>query len=155
MDLNITLYSVLKLTHVLLVIVAVGSNVTYAVWLALGAKEPAHEGFALRGVALLDGKIANPAYILLLLAGIGMVLEGDLGFGTFWIAASLVLYAILAVLGITQYTPLLRQQIALVQEGKLDTPEFGAMSEKGRWLGMTMAVLVLLIVALMVLKPTI
>jgi uncharacterized membrane protein len=155
MDLNITLYSVLKLFHILLAIVAVGANATYGVWLALAGKEPQHESFALRGVALLDGKIANPAYVLLLFAGIGMVLEADLGFGTFWIAAALVLYAIVAVLGITQYTPLLRDQIALVQEGKTSTPEFQALSKRGFTLGMTMAIIVLVIVALMVLKPTI
>lgn len=155
MDLNITLYSVLKLFHILLAIVAVGANATYGVWLALAGKEPQHEGFALRGVALLDGKIANPAYVLLLFAGIGMVLEADIGFGTFWVAAALVLYAIVAVLGITQYTPLLRDQIALVQEGKTSTPEFQTLSARGLRLGVTMAVIVIVIVALMVLKPTI
>jgi uncharacterized membrane protein len=155
MDLNITLYSVLKFFHVLLVIVAVGANATYGVWLALAGKEPQHEGFALKGVALLDGKIANPAYILLLLAGIAMVLEGDLGFGTFWISSALVLYAIVALLGILRYTPLLRQQISLVQEGKGATPEYQELSKQGATLGITMAVIVIVIVALMVLKPTI
>jgi uncharacterized membrane protein len=145
---------VLKFFHILLAIVAVGANVTYGVWLALAGKEPQHEGFALKGVALLDGKIATPAYILLLLAGVAMVLEGDIGFGTFWVASALVLFAILTVLAITQYTPLLRNQIALVQEGKASTPEFQNLSRRGARLGVTMAVIVVVIVGLMVLKPT-
>ena len=155
MDLNITLYSVLKFFHILLAIVAVGANVTYGVWLALAGKEQQHQGFALRGVALLDGKIANPAYVLLLLAGVAMVLEGDLGFGTFWISAALVLYALVAIVAATQYTPLLRRQIALVEEGQIDTPEFQTLSKRGASLGVTLAVIVIVIVALMVLKPTI
>ena len=154
-DLHITLYSVLKLFHILLAIIAVGANVTYGVWLTLADKDKEHQVFALRGVALLDAKIANPCYVLLLLAGIGMVLEGDLGFGTFWIASALVLYAILALLGATMYTPLLKKQIALVQEGMVETPEFAALSRRASRLGVTLGVVVVSIVALMVLKPTI
>ena len=61
-------YEILKFLHVLLAIVAVGFNATYAVWLARAAKEPEHEAFALRGVKFLDDRIANPAYALLLYA---------------------------------------------------------------------------------------
>ena len=60
----------------------------------------------------------------------------------------------MAVLGITQYTPLLRRQIAMVQEGKGTTPEFQDLAKRAMALGLTMAVIVIVIVALMVLKPT-
>lgn len=155
MDLNISAYSVMKLVHVLLAIVAVGTNITYGIWMARAAKEPEHQGFTLKGIKVLDDKVANPAYFVILLLGIGMVLDADIGFETFWIAASIGLYVVLAVLAITQFTPVLRGQIALAEAGELGSPEFRQLSNKGRGLGITMGVIVVLIVVMMVLKPTI
>ncbi|HKN80837.1 MAG TPA: DUF2269 family protein, partial [Actinomycetota bacterium] len=65
-------YDILKFFHVLLAIVAVGFNASYAVWLARAATEPEHDAFALRGVKFLDDRIANPAYALLLVTGLLM-----------------------------------------------------------------------------------
>ena len=50
---TVTWYTLLKFVHVLLVITAVGSNITYGVWNALAAREPAHAPFALKGIAFL------------------------------------------------------------------------------------------------------
>lgn len=155
MDLNITLYSVLKLAHVLLVIVAVGANITYGVWFARAAKEPEHQTFTLKGIQVLDDRIANPAYAVVLLLGIGMVLEADIGFETFWIAASIGLYVLVAVLAATQFTPLLRKQIARAEAGESGSSDFQAGARKGRALGISMGVIVVLIVTMMVLQPTI
>ena len=64
-----TWYTLLKFVHVLLAITAVGSNITYAIWNARAAAEPTHAAFALRGVAFIDRRVANPAYGLLLVTG--------------------------------------------------------------------------------------
>ena len=93
-------YEVLKFAHVLLAIVAVGFNATYAVWLARAAREPEHEAFALRGVKLLDDRIANPAYALLLVTGLSMVWVGDLDLAQFWLLTALVLYVVAVGLGL-------------------------------------------------------
>ncbi|MGH2773103.1 MAG: DUF2269 family protein [Actinomycetota bacterium] len=79
----ITAYTLLKYVHVLAAIIAVGFNASYGVWLARSAKEPEHEGYALRTIKVLDDRFANPAYVLLLITGALMVWVSDLEISTF------------------------------------------------------------------------
>lgn len=149
-----TLYDFLKFLHVLLAIVAVGANATYGIWLARAAREPEHTGYALKGIQILDDRIANPAYLLLLITGFAMVIESDIPLSTFWIAASLVLFVITVVLGLAGYTPTLRKQIAAVEAGRVQSGEYQALAKRGSILGAVLAVLVIVIVFMMVTKPT-
>ncbi|MGH2734142.1 MAG: DUF2269 family protein [Actinomycetota bacterium] len=149
-----TLYEFLKFLHVVLAIVAIGANATYGLWLARAAREPEHTAYALKGIKILDDKIANPAYALLLVTGFAMVIESDIPMDTFWIAAALVLFVILVVLALVGYTPTLRKQIAAVEAGRLDSDEYRALSKRGSVLGAVLGVLVIVIVFLMVTKPT-
>ncbi len=149
-----SLYTFLKFLHVLLAIVAVGFNASYGIWLARAAKEPEHTGHVLRGIKILDDRIANPAYGLLLITGIAMVIVGDIPLSTFWIAAALVLFVVLVVGGVAGYTPILRRQIALVEAGRVDSDEYRRLSTRGSAVGGVLAVVVLVIVFLMVTKPT-
>ena len=58
------LYLLLKWLHVLLAIAAVGTNLTYGVWIARARRQPELLPFALRGVKLLDDRIANQRLVL-------------------------------------------------------------------------------------------
>jgi uncharacterized membrane protein len=147
-------YEIIKFFHILLAIVAVGFNATYGVWLARAAKEPEHEGFTLRGVKFLDDRFASPAYGLLLVTGLLMIWVGDLEFAQFWIIAALVLYAIAVGLGALVYTPTLRQQIARLESSGAASAEFQALSKRGTTVGIVLAIDVVVIVFLMVTKPT-
>jgi uncharacterized membrane protein len=147
-------YEVLKFFHVLLAIVAVGFNASYAIWLARAAREPVHEGFALRGVKFLDDRIANPAYALLLVTGLSMVWVGNLDLAQFWLLTALVLYAVVVGLGLFVYTPTLRAQIAALETSGPDSSEFRALANRGTTVGIVLAVDVIAIVFLMVTKPT-
>ena len=149
-----TLYEFLKFIHVVLAIVAIGFNASYGIWLARAGKEPEHAGHVLKGVKVLDDKFANPAYILLLVTGVSMVLLEDIPFSTFWIAAALVLYVLAVLGGALGYTPVLRNQILLWEAGKADSPEFARLGKRGMILGVLLAVDVLTIEFLMVTKPT-
>ena len=146
-------YPWLKLAHILLAIVAVGSNVTYSIWQARAAREPQHVGWALRGVKFLDDRIANPAYLLLGAVGVAMVLIGPWEFEAPWIAISIGLYVALALVGFGLYSPTLSRQIRVYESDGPDAPEFAALGRRGRLLGILLAVIVVAIVALMVLKP--
>lgn len=148
------LYVLLKYVHVLLAIVAVGFNASYGVWIGRAAREPAHLGHVLRGVKILDDRFANPAYGLLLVTGLAMVVVGRLPLSTTWIAAALALYALLLVLGFAVYTPTLRAEIAALERSGADSEEFRRLASRGRTLGITLAVVVVVIVFLMVTKPT-
>jgi uncharacterized membrane protein len=149
-----TVYDWVKFLHVLLAIVAVGFNASYGIWLARAAKEPNHELHVLRGIKILDDRFANPAYGLLLVTGLWMVVISAWRITTFWIASGLVLWAIVILLGIGLYTPTLRRQIQVLEAEGPQSEEYRWLSRRGTILGIVLAVLVILIVALMVLKPT-
>jgi uncharacterized membrane protein len=149
-----SLYEILKFFHVMLAIVAVGFNASYGIWITRAAKEPEHELHVLRTIRILDDRFANPCYALLLVLGIWMTLIGPWELTTFWIAAALALYVVVAVLAAAVYSPSLRRLIALLEAGGRDTPEYAALSKRGGSVGALLGVLVTAIVFLMVTKPT-
>jgi uncharacterized membrane protein len=149
----VELYPYIKFVHIFLAIMAVGFNASYGIWLARAAKEPAHESHVLRTIKVLDDRFANPAYVLLLLTGILMVVISPLEFETLWISTSIGLWVLLALIGFLGYTPTLRRQIALLDSGQGGSGEFQRLAKRGQMLGGILAVVVLVIIYLMVLKP--
>jgi len=152
--LAIETYEVLKFFHILFAIIAVGFNASYGIWLARAARERDHEAFALRGVKLLDDRFANPAYGLLLVTGLLMVWVGDLDLTQFWLLTALVLYAVAVGLGLFVYTPTLRDEIRVLATSGPDSAEFTSLSKRGTTVGIVLAIDVIVIVFLMVTKPT-
>ena len=71
-----SLVLLLKLVHVLSAIVAVGANVTYPFWLRLAGRDRDRLVWTINGIRRLDRTVANPAYGVLLLTGVLMVLGG-------------------------------------------------------------------------------
>ncbi len=147
------LYPYLKWLHVLSAIVAVGANATYGVWLARASRDPETLPFTLKGIKLLDDRMANPAYGLLLITGLWMALTAPLPLTTPWLLTSLVLYGILVMLGLFGYTPVLRMQIRLLEAQGFDSPAYRAQARLETVLGIILAVLAIGIVFLMVVKP--
>lgn len=143
----------LKIVHILAAVVALGSNVTYAFWLRWAGRDRERLGFALDGIRRLDRTFANPAYVVLLVTGVGMVLTGVFRFEQFWIAAALVLYVATALVGIALYAPTLRRQR---EEAERDpgSPAYAAVERRSTLLGVLTIVIVVVIVILMVAKPT-
>jgi uncharacterized membrane protein len=151
----VSLFVILKFLHVLLAIIAVGFNATYGVWLARVAREPsATQSFVLRGIKRLDDWFANPAYVLLAVTGVTMVFVGQLDFKTFWIAGGIVLWAIAVALGFFVYTPALRNQIQALESSGPQSEAYLRHAANARFLGILLAVIVVVIVFLMVTKPT-
>ena len=146
-------FLIVKYIHILSAIVAVGLNISYAIWILRAQREPAHTTFALKGIKFLDDRIANPAYGLLLLSGLLMVVLLPIPITTLWIVIALVLYAVLLVVAITQYTPTLRNQIKLAEAGDTTSAEFRGLARRGQLLGQTLGLIVLVILAMMVFKP--
>src|SRR5467141_3102753 len=117
-------FLIVKFIHILAAILAVGLNISYAVWIIRARSDPGHLPFALKGIKFLDDRIANPAYGVLLLSGLLMVVLLPIPITTLWIVIALVLYAVLLVVAITQYTPTLRSQIKLAEAGDTTSGEF-------------------------------
>jgi uncharacterized membrane protein len=147
------LFTTVKFVHILLAIAAVGFNASYAVWLQRAARAPEHLGFALPGVKFLDDRVANPAYGLLLLSGLAMVVVGHLSLTTFWIAAALILWLLAMGVGLLLYTPTLRRQIEALEAHGPESAEYRALNGRGTVVGVGTSVVVLTIVVLMVFKP--
>ena len=147
-------YEGLKFIHILSAIVAVGSNITYGVWNARASGDPGHTGFALKGIKFIDDRIANPAYGVLLLTGLIMVFLGHWSITALWIIVALLGFAAVAVLGVAVYSPLLRAQIRLADAGDVTSLEAVSLSRRGRVFGPMLGVIVLVILAMMVFKPT-
>jgi uncharacterized membrane protein len=145
---------ILKFVHVLLAIIAIGFNASYPIWLARAKHDPEHALWALRGIKVLDDRFANPAYVLLLVLGLAMVGMSGIPFSTFWISAALVLYVLLVVGGIAIYSPTLKRQIAALESGGPTSPEYNRLAQRGTVVGILLAVDVVIIVFLMVVKPT-
>jgi uncharacterized membrane protein len=147
------LYTTVKLLHILFAIVAIGFNASYAIWLQRAARSPEHLGFALRGVKLLDDRMANPAYGLLLLSGLAMVFLGHYPPTTFWIDAAVVLWIVAVAIAAFGYTPTLRRQIQTLDAAGAESPEYRALDRRGSMIGIAVFVVVLAILVLMVFKP--
>ncbi len=148
-----SVYTLLKFIHVLLAITAVGTNITYGLWLPRAAREPGHLEFALKGIKLLDDRVANPAYALLFITGVAMLYLGKLPWTTPWLLTAIALYLIVLVLGLLGFTPLLRRQITALYAHEPQSREYQQLATQSRIVGIALAVCVVLIVFLMVTKP--
>jgi uncharacterized membrane protein len=148
-----TTYLALKLIHVLAAIVAVGTNVTYFVWLSRTRRQPEQGASVLPGIRALDARLANPAYVVLPVTGILMVLDADLGFTTFWIITAIILYVAMALIAGILFSPSLRRQVEIATSGA----EQSVYAEAARRTMVTGVITMLPIAAilyLMVIKPT-
>ena len=146
-------YLIVKWLHVLAAIVALGSNVTYAVWLSLAGRDPKSLPFALRGIKVLDNRLANPSYGVLLLTGLLLVYLIRLPMTLPWLLTSLVLYVLTALLGIFAYAPTLRAQLRLAESHGPSSAEYLKAAKRGLRLGVLTIAIVVVIVFLMVVKP--
>lgn len=146
-------YLLLKWLHVVSAIVAVGANATYGIWIARGRRQPQTLSFALRGVKLIDDRLANPAYGFLLITGLAMAFTSKLPLSTPWLSLGMTLYVVLVLVGLLGYTPTLKQQITVLEREGADSVAYRRLSRRGARLGAVLGVLALGIVFLMVVKP--
>ncbi len=147
-----TWYALIKYLHVLLAITAVGSNITYGVWKMLGAREPAHAPFALKGIAFIDRRVANPAYGLLLITGLVLLAVGQVGFRG-WVIAALILFVLLIVVAVGFYSRVVRQQIQVMDAEGVASVAYKRLDSQAMTYGIISLVIALAIVFLMVVKP--
>lgn len=148
-----SLFLLLKVVHILAAITALGANLTYPFWLRRAAGDRARTLDAIDAIGQLDRRIANPAYVLAFLTGAGMVLTGAYTFGTFWIEAAIVLFVLVALLGITVYAPAVRRQRAEA-EHDIASPAYAAAERRQTLIGLVVTVMAIAIVVLMATKPT-
>jgi uncharacterized membrane protein len=146
-------YSLLKLAHVLLAFIAIGSSLTYALWLRLGERDPEHLAYTIRGIRAIDRRIANPAYALLLVTGLAMALASGIPFTQPWLALAIAIYLAAAALGYFVFGPVVRGELAALERGGTGDPVYLRLRGRARTLGVATTAMVITILALMVVKP--
>ena len=143
----------LRFAHVFLAVVAIGANLTYALWLRIGERDPEHLAYTIRGIRAIDRRVANPAYALLLVTGLAMVLFGGVPLAQGWLAVALALYVAAALVGYFVFGPVVRRELAALERGGVGDPEYFRFRGHARRLGILTTTAVLIILALMVTKP--
>jgi uncharacterized membrane protein len=148
----VSLGQVFVLCHIVSVIVAVGTNLTYPWWRRAADADATHLVFTLESVRLLDRRVANPAYGLVFVFGAFAVVTGDHTWTEGWLALSIALYVLVAVLGIAVLGPAVRSELA---EAQVDpsSAAYAVARRRVRRLSPAPIAIVLVIVALMATKP--
>ena len=148
-----TIALLLKVVHVLAAITAVGANLTYAFWLRrAGTDDRDRLVWTIQSIRRLDNLIATPAYVVVLLTGLGMVISGAFSFSTGWIQVAIALYVLVVILSIALYAPALRRQLAEAEKDP-HAEAYGAAATRSNVLGLVVILIVLVIIVLMVTKP--
>ena len=147
-----SLLLVLKVIHVLAAITAVGANLTYTYWLRYAGTDRDRLVWTMKGIRRLDNFVATPAYVVLAITGVLMVVAGAFSFQAGWIIAAIVLYVLVVILGIALYAPALKRQIAEA-EADPTSAAYAAGASRTNLFGIVTTATVLVIVVLMVTKP--
>jgi uncharacterized membrane protein len=146
------LFFILKWVHVLAAIVALGANITYSIWLARAQRQPDVLPFTLHTVRLIDRRLANPGYGVLLLTGLAMAYALPLPLTTPWLLTAIILYVTVAVVGFAVYAPVVRRQVQSLESEGITSPSHQAATRQANVLGLVTTLVVVAIVFLVV-KP--
>lgn len=144
-------YLILKWLHILCAITALGANITYFLWLFRMDKNRESLLFTLRTIKIMDDWIANPAYVLAFFTGAGMLGISGIPYTTPWVLTAVIMYAVVSVLGLFVYSPILKKQISLAENP--ETAEYKNIAKTGIYIGALITILVVAITFLMVVKP--
>jgi uncharacterized membrane protein len=148
-------YAIFRVVHVVLAVFWVGGGVTLTVLglKAERANDPREIATLANQAAFVGEKFFAPAGLVVLLMGIGMVLNGDLGWNHFWVIAGLVGYATTFVTGLAVLSPLAKKVGAAVQLHGPEHPDAQALIRRILLVARVDVTVLLLVVADMVLKP--
>jgi uncharacterized membrane protein len=145
----------LRVVHVALAVFWVGGGILLTV-LGLRAErstDPNEIATLARQAVFAGEKLFAPAGMLVLLAGIGMMLNTNWGWGKFWVVAGLVGYALTFVTGVAVLQPLARKLDALITEQGPAAPETQAAIQRILLVARVDVTVLVLVVADMVTKP--
>jgi uncharacterized membrane protein len=148
-------YAFFKWVHVTGAVLWVGGGLTLTI-LALRAERsanPAEMAMIARQAAFVGERVFAPVGLLVLLAGIGMVINLHWGWGTSWIVIGLVGYAITFLTGLLVLGPQAKRIGQLIETVGADAAETQAAIRRILLIARVDEGVLLLVVAAMVLKP--
>lgn len=147
--------------HVMGAILAFGPTFAYSIMGAMAGREPQHANFSARQVAAIGNKLVYPLAIFQGVTGVLLIIASgrDLSSASErWLGISMVLYAITLIYALTVQRSALHHLIEMTSTppapGSPPNPEVPATVKKIQRGGMFMGLMVVIIVFLMVVKPT-
>jgi uncharacterized membrane protein len=125
----------------------------YVFWLDFADRKRSHLDFAIGGIERMDRIVTGPAYLVLLLSGIVLILIEAFPITEFWLLAGIVLYFVSGLTSFLVLAPSLRNQLALAGAGDLDGQAYRAARTRSWVTAWAIVAIVAIVVGLMVLKP--
>ncbi len=145
-------YVWLKFFHILIAIIALGTSAGLGIIMEFYGDHPVHGLFVLRAVKQLVAFVVIPGYLLMVVTGLW--LSHDAWSFTFrWIQAALGLWVAGAV-AFAGSLVLLNKQIALFEANGPNSTSYKRVSLLGRFFGGASGLIIVIIVYLMVAKPS-
>ena len=147
--------------HVMGAILAFGPTFAYSIMGAMAGREPQHANFSARQVAAIGNKLVYPLAIFQGVTGVLLIIASgrDLASASErWLGLAIVLYAITLIYALTVQRNALHHLIEMTSTppapGSPPNPEIPATVKKIQRGGMAMGLSIVIIVFLMVVKPT-
>ena len=144
---------VLLIVHVLAAATTLGATVAYAVSIALAERHPEHLAFTIRAVRASDRVLAIPAYLVTLVTGVWIAIAANIPFDRFWMAASLVIYAIVLVVGFAVFGPVVRRELVALERGGTADGDYLRLRTYAFLLAWGTVAALVVMFALMIAKP--
>ena len=155
-----TLLPWLLLLHVLAALIAIGPNFAYATIRGMGRREPQHANFATRVSHEISDRLVYPVGLVIPITGVAMILVAGIDLTSrvfWWLDLAIVLYA-----GVYLYSFFVQRRIvgriieltsAPMPNGP--PPELPPLAVRAQRGGTAMLILLVIVVGLMVVKPSI
>jgi uncharacterized membrane protein len=145
--------------HVMGAILAFGPTFAYSIMGAMAGREPQHANFSARQTQAIGNKLVYPLAIFQGITGVLLILAANLDMQhETWLGLGIVLYAITLVYALTIQRNALHHLIELTSTppapGSPPNPEIPATVKKIQRGGMFLGLMIVVIVFLMVVKPT-
>jgi uncharacterized membrane protein len=148
-------YALFKYVHVTGAILWVGGGLTLTI-LALKAEregDPNEMATIARQAAFVGERVFAPVGLLVFAMGIAMMVNLNIAWSTSWIVAGLVGYAITFLTGVLVLSPLAKRIAQLMETKGAEAPETQAAIQRILLIARVDVGVLLLVVAVMVLKP--
>jgi uncharacterized membrane protein len=147
----ITQYLLVKFSHILIAILALGTSAGLGIVLEFYGGHPTHAPFLFRAIGRIVAFFVLPGYVLMLGSGLWLVnLSWPLT--TKWIQVALGLWGV-GIVMLSIFLVVLHRQLRLLEAEGPTSRSYQRMSLLGRGLGAGLGLLVIFILYLMVLKP--
>jgi uncharacterized membrane protein len=143
--------------HILAVVLAFGPTFGYALFFSVAPQHPRATPAILEGVQRCDRYLVNPGMIVLLLAGIYLLVDGDWETNAAFISVGFVAIVVLFGLQHAFFQPQTRKAKELAEEdlkaGDTLSPEFEALGQRIGQIGTLAGIIVVVTIFFMAYKP--